>query len=332
MGDIQIGDEVSDPEGGTAFVVGVFPQGEKDIYRLTFSDGSRTECCDEHLWLVNTPLRKWRNCLPPPAATPGAPSSSARPTWWTSGSGNSRLSGPACVPCTCKRISDVDQFFADQPDNAPLVGVLKQTTARSASGWEHAYDYGGPASHNYGSKGYVDVLNGRGARCLSARKLLDLPAENGRLPNTRSALQQRGVRCPVCGETQFISGRPLAVGELKSATRFCSNERAAPRCTSSPAGAASLRSEAASSCTRSGNASSAAITSRPLPVEPGPPLNPHDHFGYGKVPLAGYIKKRANGRLDLLIVDEVHQYKGVRQRPGLRHAPPGPGGRERWWP
>src|SRR5690606_25059754 len=35
-----------------------------------------------------------------------------------------------------------------------------------------------------------------------------------------------------------------------------------------------------------------------------------DTFGYGKVPLAGYIKKRAKGKLDLLLVDEVHQYKG----------------------
>jgi hypothetical protein len=56
MGDIQIGDEVVNPEGGTAHVVGIFPQGKKDIYRLTFNDGSQTECCDEHLWLVNTSL------------------------------------------------------------------------------------------------------------------------------------------------------------------------------------------------------------------------------------------------------------------------------------
>jgi hypothetical protein len=27
--------------------------------------------------------------------------------------------------------------------------------------------------------------------------------------------------------------------------------------------------------------------------------------------LAGYIKKRAKGKLDVFIVDEVHQYKGI---------------------
>ncbi len=40
-------------------MVGVYPQGEKAIYRATFSDGSATECCGEHLWLVNSPYRKW---------------------------------------------------------------------------------------------------------------------------------------------------------------------------------------------------------------------------------------------------------------------------------
>ena len=36
-----------------------------------------------------------------------------------------------------------------------------------------------------------------------------------------------------------------------------------------------------------------------------------DTFGYGKVPLSAYIKHRAKGRLDLVLVDEAHQYKGI---------------------
>jgi len=54
MGDIKVGDEVMSVDGRPTRVVGVFPQGEKDIYRVTFSDGSSTECCDEHLWLTQT--------------------------------------------------------------------------------------------------------------------------------------------------------------------------------------------------------------------------------------------------------------------------------------
>lgn len=52
MGEIQEGDVVSTPDGKSAVVVGLFPQGKKDIYRITFVDGRTAECCDEHLWEV----------------------------------------------------------------------------------------------------------------------------------------------------------------------------------------------------------------------------------------------------------------------------------------
>jgi len=60
MGDLHVGDQVVDPDtGGAATVTGVFPQGEKDCWRITMSDGCATECCDEHLWAVHTPHDKW---------------------------------------------------------------------------------------------------------------------------------------------------------------------------------------------------------------------------------------------------------------------------------
>ncbi len=60
IGEIQIGDQVINPDGGYAKVIGVFPQGVMDIYRVIFSDGSSTEVTEDHLWAVNSPLRKWR--------------------------------------------------------------------------------------------------------------------------------------------------------------------------------------------------------------------------------------------------------------------------------
>jgi N12 class adenine-specific DNA methylase len=54
MGDIKLGDEVITQSGKPTRVTGVYPQGEKDIYKVVFSDGSSTECCDEHLWLTQT--------------------------------------------------------------------------------------------------------------------------------------------------------------------------------------------------------------------------------------------------------------------------------------
>lgn len=58
MGDIKINDEVIGSDGKPTKVTGVFPQGVKDIYKITFTDGSTVECCDEHLWAVQTPTQK----------------------------------------------------------------------------------------------------------------------------------------------------------------------------------------------------------------------------------------------------------------------------------
>jgi hypothetical protein len=60
MGDITIGDEVINAQGGASRVVVVYPQGEKELYRVVFSDGTSVECCDEHLWYVRSAVRKFR--------------------------------------------------------------------------------------------------------------------------------------------------------------------------------------------------------------------------------------------------------------------------------
>ncbi len=41
-------------------VVGVYPQGMLPAYRITFSDGASTVCSDDHLWAVNSAVRKKR--------------------------------------------------------------------------------------------------------------------------------------------------------------------------------------------------------------------------------------------------------------------------------
>ena len=54
MGDIQVGDEVLGRDGKPYKVSGVFPQGKRPIYRVTFSNGTSCECDIEHLWNVNS--------------------------------------------------------------------------------------------------------------------------------------------------------------------------------------------------------------------------------------------------------------------------------------
>jgi len=54
MEDISAGDLVTGPDGKPRRVLGVYPQGEKGIYRLTFASGATVECCEDHLWTVAT--------------------------------------------------------------------------------------------------------------------------------------------------------------------------------------------------------------------------------------------------------------------------------------
>ena len=57
MGDLAVGDALASIDGQPSFVRGIFPQGPRELYRVTFSDGRSTECCDEHLWRVS--YRDW---------------------------------------------------------------------------------------------------------------------------------------------------------------------------------------------------------------------------------------------------------------------------------
>lgn len=52
MSQVQVGDILCHPDGGTTIVTGVFPQGKKTKCVVEFTDGDKVECCDEHLWEV----------------------------------------------------------------------------------------------------------------------------------------------------------------------------------------------------------------------------------------------------------------------------------------
>ncbi|MEU2823909.1 PhoH family protein [Streptomyces bacillaris] len=54
IGSLEVGDLVIGSNGEPTPVLGVYPQGEKDIYRVSAQDGSWTLCCAEHLWTVRS--------------------------------------------------------------------------------------------------------------------------------------------------------------------------------------------------------------------------------------------------------------------------------------
>ncbi|VWD02197.1 replicative DNA helicase [Burkholderia contaminans] len=57
MGELAIGDALASVDGASSIVTGIYPQGERQVYRVSFSDGRSAECCDEHLWCVH--FREW---------------------------------------------------------------------------------------------------------------------------------------------------------------------------------------------------------------------------------------------------------------------------------
>lgn len=64
MGDVKVGDTVTAWDGKPCKVLGIYPQGEVDIFEVTFADGRKTRVTGDHLWkffYVNTtPHKRWR--------------------------------------------------------------------------------------------------------------------------------------------------------------------------------------------------------------------------------------------------------------------------------
>ncbi|GLZ33983.1 hypothetical protein Lesp02_61710 [Lentzea sp. NBRC 105346] len=61
IGSLRVGDLVIGSNGEPTPVLGVYPQGEKDIYRVSAQDGSSTLSCGDHLWTVRTASDRRRN-------------------------------------------------------------------------------------------------------------------------------------------------------------------------------------------------------------------------------------------------------------------------------
>ncbi|MFT3789399.1 MAG: replicative DNA helicase [Tepidisphaeraceae bacterium] len=57
MGDLRIGDDLASIDGERSTITGIYPQGVRQVYRITFADGRSTECCAEHLWRIH--FRQW---------------------------------------------------------------------------------------------------------------------------------------------------------------------------------------------------------------------------------------------------------------------------------
>lgn len=61
MGELKIGDKVIGRDGLPTEILGIYPKGKKEVYRVTTTDGTHTECCLDHLWYTETFENKKRN-------------------------------------------------------------------------------------------------------------------------------------------------------------------------------------------------------------------------------------------------------------------------------
>lgn len=53
MGELSLSDKVMDPVSGDPIsIIGIYPQGLKRVYKVTFRDGTSAECSEDHLWEV----------------------------------------------------------------------------------------------------------------------------------------------------------------------------------------------------------------------------------------------------------------------------------------
>ena len=60
IGNLRVGDLVIGSDGEPTPVIGVYPQGHKEVFRVRTQDGASTLCCGEHLWQVTTPSDRRR--------------------------------------------------------------------------------------------------------------------------------------------------------------------------------------------------------------------------------------------------------------------------------
>jgi phosphate starvation-inducible PhoH-like protein len=61
MGEINVEDMVIGRDGKPHKVIGVFPKGKKTVYKITTTDNTSTECCQDHLWFTRTAEDRKRN-------------------------------------------------------------------------------------------------------------------------------------------------------------------------------------------------------------------------------------------------------------------------------
>lgn len=52
-GELEVGQDVIGRNGQAVRIDGIFPMGEKEVFEITFEDGTKAQCSEDHYWTVN---------------------------------------------------------------------------------------------------------------------------------------------------------------------------------------------------------------------------------------------------------------------------------------
>lgn len=217
------------------------------------------------------------------------------------------ITWPAATAVALEKISDVDAFFAHA---GPIVGVMKETAARSASGWHHAFDFHGPATLQTRTSKQPWELTHHTAAAPKTYKHLELKLTN---PKTSRYYSKREIRCPICGHRiRTPDNLTITPSYFQQQQIHCTKCR-------SPLYQDSRRFSPNQKPGSFQDFVDIETRFHELLQRPDGHLNRgllqnfHSRTGqtqgYAKMPLATYINRRYKRRLDLLLADEVHQFK-----------------------
>ena len=108
IGSLKVGDSVVGRDGLPTTVIQLHPQGEQDIYKVTFTDGTYTHCTLDHLWTVQNGVsgksrrnKEYSTYSTADLISKGICKKNGQPKWYL----------PGISPCEHSRKLDIDGYI-----------------------------------------------------------------------------------------------------------------------------------------------------------------------------------------------------------------------------